>query len=73
MKSIEGFWQGFYLLDLGQDVFLCFYFHFQDVELVQDQGAGIVMSTQSLVLQKVDLQIFIWEKDLYAATKKAKD
>ena len=73
MKSIEGFWQGLYLSDLGQDVFLCFYFHFQGVELVQDQGAGIVMSTQSLVLQKVDLQIFIWEKDLYAATKKAKD
>ena len=30
-----------------------FAFVFQGVELVQDQGAGIVMSTQSLVLQKV--------------------
>ena len=30
-----------------------FVFMLQGVELSQDQGAGIVMSTQSLVLQKV--------------------
>ena len=35
-----------------------FAFVFQGVELVQDQGAGIVMSTQSLVLQKVISQTF---------------